>query len=614
MPLSVYSIRERINLFIYKIKEKALLSLRILRLIMILIASATIIYFIGFPQTLESKKIVLIIIRSVFIFLIFSYMTRLFFDFEPKKFLRDHKYEGYIIAFLFLNYLCLLIVGESLTHHISIWLGMESFSTIFITGTCALMLGLSMMEVVRGSKYISSLNISPPTFLIGSFILLILFGTGLLMLPEMTTGQGGLPFLEALFTSTSASCVTGLTVIDVANTFTVKGKVIMMILIQLGGLNIITFTSFFALFSQGGVGLRQQAIIMDFMSFDSLSSTKKLLKDIFLLAIGIEIIGAIAIFMFWSPTLHFASTFDRIFASVFHSVSAFNNAGFSTFSNSLNEANGANESYIVHLILACLVLLGGLGFHVIKEIFSPSNMRERMEKPWKTYSVGTKLVLYSTAILILVGMVFFYFGEINNPEMYKHANDFGNQSTSRKIITSFLHSIATRSGGFNSIDFSLISTPTILIFMFLMFIGASPGSTGGGIKTTTFATLFLAAQATIRNKSQVHVFQRTISKEIINKAFTITIFSISVIFLCVLGLTFSDPEIPIDKLAFEVISAYCTVGLSLGITAKLSVAGKVILILCMFIGRIGILTLAFSLSRKSKSNNYSYPNAFVMVG
>lgn len=581
---------------------------------MILIATATIIYFIGFPQTLESKKIVLIIIRSIFIFLIFSYITRLFFDFEPKKFLKDHKYEGFIIAFLFLNYLTLLLIGESLTHLISIWLGMESFSTIFITGTCILMLGLSMMEVVRGSKYVSTLNIPPSTFLIGSFLLLILSGAGLLMLPEMTVGPGSLPFLDALFTSTSASCVTGLSTIDVASMFTAKGKVIMMILIQLGGLNIITFTSFFSLFSQGGVGFRQQAIIMDFMSFDSLSSTKKLLKDIFLLAFGIEIIGAIAVFMFWSPKLEFASTFDRLFASIFHAVSAFNNAGFSTFSANFNQSNGASESYIVHIILACLVIMGGLGFHVIKEVFSPSNMRERMEKPWKTFSVGTKLVLYSTAILIIVGMIFFYFGEINNPTMYKHANDFGNQSTTRKIITSFFHSVSTRSAGFNSIDLTTISTPTILIFMFLMFIGASPGSTGGGIKTTTFATLFLAAQTTIRNKSQVHVFQRTIGKEIINKAFTITIFSISIIFLCVLGLTFSDPEIPLDKITFEVISAYCTVGLSLGITAKLSVAGKVILILCMFIGRIGILTLAFSLSRKSKSNNYSYPNAFVMVG
>lgn len=581
---------------------------------MILIATATIIYFIGFPQTLESKKIVLIIIRSIFIFLIFSYITRLFFDFEPKKFLKDHKYEGFIIAFLFLNYLTLLLIGESLTHLISIWLGMESFSTIFITGTCILMLGLSMMEVVRGSKYVSTLNIPPSTFLIGSFLLLILSGAGLLMLPEMTVGPGSLPFLDALFTSTSASCVTGLSTIDVASMFTAKGKVIMMILIQLGGLNIITFTSFFALFSQGGVGFRQQAIIMDFMSFDSLSSTKKLLKDIFLLAFGIEIIGAIAVFMFWSPKLEFASTFDRLFASIFHAVSAFNNAGFSTFPANFNQSNGASESYIVHIILACLVIMGGLGFHVIKEVFSPSNMRERIEKPWKTFSVGTKLVLYSTAILIIVGMIFFYFGEINNPTMYKHANDFGNQSTTRKIITSFFHSVSTRSAGFNSIDLTTISTPTILIFMFLMFIGASPGSTGGGIKTTTFATLFLAAQTTIRNKSQVHVFQRTIGKEIINKAFTITIFSISIIFLCVLGLTFSDPEIPLDKITFEVISAYCTVGLSLGITAKLSVAGKVILILCMFIGRIGILTLAFSLSRKSKSNNYSYPNAFVMVG
>lgn len=614
MPFRVYSLRERINLFIYKIKDRALLSLRFFRLISILIALATVIYFIGFPQTTESNKIVLNIIRSVYGFLILSYLTRFFFNFEPKKFLKDHKYEGSIIGFLLLNYLALLVFGETITHQISIWLGMKSFSTLFITLTCILLLGLTMMEIVRGSKYVSNLNIAPSTFLIASFILLIFSGTGLLMLPEMTRGPNSLPFLEALFTATSASCVTGLSIIDVASVFTLKGKIILMILIQLGGLNIITFTSFFALFSQGGVGLRQQAIIMDFMSFDSLSSTKKLVKDIFLLAIGIELIGAILIFFLWSPKIEFASTFDRFFASLFHAVSAFNNAGFSTFSGNLFDTNGANESYLVHIIIGCLVILGGLGFHVIKEVFGPRNMRERMEKPWKTFTVGSKLAIYSTIILILVGMIFFYVGAVRNPDMYKSATDFGNLSSSRKLITAFFQSVVARSAGFNSIDFSIISTPVTLVFIFLMFIGASPGSTGGGIKTTTFATLFLSALATIRNKTQVHVFNRTISKEIINKAYTITVFSFSVIFLCILGLTFSDPEIPLDKLCFEVVSAYCTVGLSMGITAKLSIAGKIILILCMFIGRIGILTLAFSLSRRSKSNNFSYPNTFVMVG
>lgn len=614
MPFSVYNVRETINLFIYKSKDKTLMGLRILRFLAILLALSTVIYFIGFPQTEESRIIVLKIIRSVFCFLILSYLTRLFFDFEPRKFIREHKYEGAILGFILINYLTLLFIGESITHEISVWLGMESFSTIFIASTCVLMLGLSMMEIVRGSRYISSINIAPPTFLVVSFILLILGGTGLLMLPEMTRPSTTLTFLEALFTSTSASCVTGLSVLDIGSIFTVKGKIIIMILVQLGGLNIITFTSFFALFSQGGFGLKQQAIIMDFMSFDSLSSTKKLIKDIFILAFGIELIGAILIYFLWSPKLIYASNIDRAFSSLFHAVTAFNNAGFSLFSNNLYDSNGANESYLVHLVLGILVILGGLGFHVIKEVFGFSNMRDRMKKPWKAYTAGTKLVLYSSVTLIIVGMVFFYFGEINNPSMYKNSYDFGNQSASQKLITAFFQSVSARSAGFNSIDFTVINTPVTLIIIFLMFIGASPGSTGGGIKTTTFATLFLSAIATIRNKNEVQVFKRTISKDTINRAYTIMLFSACVIFFGIIGLTFSDPDVPLDKLTFEAISAYCTVGLSTGITIGLSSAGKSIIILCMFVGRIGILTLAFSLSKKSRSNNYSYPTAFIMVG
>lgn len=606
--------RETINLFIYKRKNSVLLWLRILRFFLVIMAMGTIIYFIGFPQTPHSNLLVLRTIRLIFFILIFSYFVRFFFDFEPRKFLHNHKYEGLVLLLILLNSIYRFISGSSITEIISGAFHLEDFNAWFIAASCIILFGLSMMEIVRGSKYIRSINLSPPTFLIGSFILLILTGTGLLMLPEMTQQGGSMPFLSALFTSTSASCVTGLTVVDTATYFTFKGKIVLMMLMQLGGLNIISFTSFFVLFSQGGVGLKHQAIIMNFMSFDSLSNTKKLLRDIFILAFGIELIGAIILYFTWSPNLHFHSVFDRIFQSLFHSVSAFNNAGFSLFSNGLYDKNGPGESYIAHLVIAFLVILGGLGFHVIKEVFGFANQRERIQKPWKSYSVGSKLVLYTTFTLIIFGMLFFFLGELHNPAMYKNAGDFGHQSNSQKIITAFFQSVTTRSAGFNTVDFTVISTPFILVSIILMFIGASPGSTGGGIKTTTFATLFLSSLSTIRNKNHVQVFKRTIPKEIINKAYTILLFSISIILTCIIGLSFSDPHISIDKLSFEVVSAYCTVGLSMGITAGLSSVGKAILILCMFVGRVGILTLAFSLSKKTKSNNYTYPSSFVMVG
>lgn len=610
----IQTLREKINLVIYKYKDRALQILRFARLATILLALATLVYYIGFPHTPSSQKLVFSIIRGVFGFLVFSYIFRFFFDFEPRKFLKNHKYEGILLGILIIDFLGKLITGTSFSRRIFEGLGFEGLSSVFVAFSCLVMFIFTSIEVVRGSRYISDVKLSPSTLFIGSFIMLILAGTGLLMLPEATSAEGPMPFLDAVFTATSASCVTGLIVVDTATYFTLKGKIILMILMQLGGLNIISFTSFFSLFSQKGPGLKQQAIIMNFMSFESLSGTKKLLKDILLMAIGIELIGGILIYFLWHPDVYFATQFDRIFSSLFHSVSAFNNAGFSLYSNSLYQAGGIRQSYMVHIVIMLLVIFGGLGFHVIKELFGVPNMRERLVRPWKTYSAGTKLVLYTTATLILFGAVFFYITETANPAMYRNPGDFGNQSFIPRVITALFQSVTTRTAGFNSVDISALSTPVLLIFIFLMFIGASPASTGGGIKTTTFSVIFLSAISTISNRRSVMVFKRTIPKETIGKAYTIALFSISIIFLSILAIAFSDPQIPLEKLSFEVVSAYCTVGLSTGITAGLSVSGKIILILCMFIGRVGILTLAISLSRKIRSNNYSYPTAFVMVG
>lgn len=610
----IRTLREKINLVIYKRKDRALRILRAARLATVLLALGTLVYYIGFPHTPDSQAVVFRIIRGVFGFLIFSYIFRFFFDFEPKKFLRNHKYEGMLLGILVIDFLGKVITGSSFSRHIFEGLGFEGLSSVFVAFACLVMFIFTSIEVVRGSKYISDIKLSPSTLFIGSFIVLILCGTGLLMLPEATSSAGPMPFTDALFTSTSACCVTGLIVVDTATYFTLKGKIILMILMQLGGLNIISFTSFFSLFSQKGPGIKQQAIIMDFMSFETLSGTKKLLKDILLMAAGIELIGAILIYFLWHPDVYFASAFDRVFSSLFHSVSAFNNAGFSLYTNNMYEAGGVRQSYMVHVVIILLVVFGGLGFHVIKEVFGIPNMRERLKRPWKTYTAGTKLVLYTTAALILFGTIFFYIAETRNPAMYRNPDDFGNQSFIPRVITALFQSVTTRTAGFNSVDFSILSTPVLLIFIFLMFVGASPASTGGGIKTTTFATIFLSALSTIRNRHHVMVFKRTIPKEIISKAYTIALFSISIIFLSILAMAFSDPQIPLEKLSFEVVSAYCTVGLSTGITAGLSLSGKIILIMCMFIGRVGILTLAISLSRKVRSNNYSYPSTFIMVG
>ena len=421
-----------------------------------------------------------------------------------------------------------------------------------------------LAELTRSSKIIPYMQLNPAVIFIGSFLLIILSGTGLLMLPEMTKISGSMGFLDALFTSTSATCVTGLIVEDTPNFFTFKGLFLLMILMKLGGLNIIAFGSFLAIVSKFGIGVKQTDVLEDFVNRDSSLSATGMLKKIIIWSTTIEVAGAILIYGFFNPNIPFVDNGEKAFSALFHSVSAFNNAGFSTFTDGLY--NGyLRDNYIVLLILSVLIFLGALGFVAIFDMFSSNKLRDRLLHPWKGYGFSTKIALYFSVGLVVIGTVMFMLLEYNNSTL--DGQNFG-----EKLITSLFQSI-NRTSGFNSVDISAIGPGFIIVMMFLMFVGSSSSSTGGGIKTSTFAIISAAIWSTIRYKKHPELFKRTLKTDLVLKAFSVFAFFVLGNLICILILSVTEAEILAQEgrsmldLMYEEVSALGTVGLSTGITS-----------------------------------------------
>lgn len=603
--MSIQSIREKINLALYDSKERVLNLFKIGSFLIASLILSLLIYQFGFNPSDLVKEWILIAIKGSFVFYILKYLTDILYNYEPLKLIKETWFEGLLLLLILVNASSTLFFQQSLLN----WLGqqtelfqLEDFYILFLQFYFFVLVGI---ELGKASTQLTFSKMSPPRMLIVSFLALILIGTGFLMMPEMTKDVEYMPFFEALFTSISASCVTGLIVVDTATYFTQKGHIIIMLLIQLGGLNIISFATLFALFSKKGLGIKHQTILQENFSSESLLSGKGLLRKIFLFSFFMEFIGMVLLYFTWNPKLQFPFVEDQFFYSLFHSISAFNNAGFSLFSDGLHE-HLVQNSHSMHMVLAGLIFLGAVGFPVIEDLFNFERIKKSIKNPLVGLKLSTQISLYTSLILIAFGMLMFYFLE--------QENTLNGMKLGGQLITSFFQSITARTAGFNTVDFSIIGTPMLLIFIFLMFIGASPGSTGGGIKTSTFTLIIYSAINTIRGKKKIEIGKRTISPELLHKAFSIFLFSASSIFAAIFVLSISDGEKGIMPIAFEIVSAFSTVGLSTGITADLTFLGKIVIMICMFIGRIGTLTLAFALSSKQRSLNYEYPKAHLTVG
>ena len=440
---------------------------------------------------------------------------------------------------------------------------------------------------------------SPIRQFIFSFIILIISGTGLLMLPWSTVN--GISLIDALFTSTSAVCVTGLIVLDTAKDFTFAGQCIILMLIQLGGFGIMTFS--IGIFSMlgGDLSIKWHFTFESLYDGINIIPASGILKKILLYTLVIESTTAILLF---TQFVQFYSISEALRHSIFHAVSAFCNAGFSTFSDSLVSLQGNS---IVILAVSLSVILGGIGFIVLTE------MSEIKTRPginfFSRFSLHTKLVLSVTALLITAGTVLFFTLE------YNYVMD--GMGLGDKILVSFFQSVTCRTAGFNTVDIGSLRESTLAMMMVLMFIGGSPGSIAGGIKTTTIAVISGMLITMFRGERQIKFFKRAISPEILNKSMTLFVLSFILIYISVfmlLSLHSFDSKFTFQQVVFEVVSAFATVGLTTGITTGFSWDGRLIMTLIMFIGRIGPFALITAITANRKTTRYKIADENIMIG
>ncbi|MBN1931747.1 MAG: ATPase [Desulfobacterales bacterium] len=442
------------------------------------------------------------------------------------------------------------------------------------------------------------------TLILLSYLAAVTIGTGLLLLP-FSTVSGNITVIDALFTATSAVCVTGLIVVDTGTYFTFFGQLIILMLLQLGGLGIMTISV--AVFHSIGkkVSFKQRMILQESFSHVPREDIYRLVKAIFYFTAIMELCGAILLFIHWSKEY---PLLQAGYLAVFHSVSAFCNAGFSLLENSFMQYR---DALLLNFTVCVLIIFGGIGFPVVYEIynrpFEKKTQRSRL-------SVQTKSVLITTFILIFCGTAIFIWVE--------HGKTLRAYSTFESMITAFFQSVTCRTAGFNTVEFATLSNATLALMIFLMFIGASPGSCGGGIKTTTLAILSVFTWSRTRGKLRVNMFRKSIPREIVTKSISIVVLSISLIAIVLFLLLLSQPNQPVDiagneqflEYLFEVVSAFATVGLSMGATAQINVFGKFLIIVMMLIGRVGILTFSYIIAGPEGRNGIEYAEESIMVG
>lgn len=445
-------------------------------------------------------------------------------------------------------------------------------------------------------------NMDPARIMVIGFAVVILLGALLLNLPIATQDGQSIGFLNALFTSTSAVCVTGLVVVDTATYWSNLGQAIIITLIQVGGLGFMTIGTMFALLTKKKINLRERLLIQESLNQDDLSGMVKLTRYVILITFLIEGIGAILLSFVFIPQF---GLLQGIWYSVFHSISAFCNAGFDLMGTTSGEYSSL-VSYVsnpmIVITISALIILGGIGFPVILDVINSKKLLR--------LNLHSKVVLITTGILIVTGTLFIFIIEFNNP------NTLGNLGFGGKFLAALFQSIAARTAGFATLDLASMYESSAFLIIILMFIGASPASTGGGIKTTTLATLLITVKSFISGKDEIVAFERRISGLLITKAIGIFFIGISFVVLGTFALSITDPGFSLLQCGFEIVSAIATVGSSIGGSPNLTTMGKIVVMLAMFIGRVGSLTIFVALLSKGsrKQPPIRYPEGKIIIG
>ncbi len=473
-------------------------------------------------------------------------------------------------------------------------------------------------KVCRTVVNLAATGKNPTQTLIASFLILIFTGAGFLMLPR-SAAKENISFVDSLFTATSATCVTGLIVKDTGRDFSLMGQIVILSMIQLGGLGIVVFGAVFALLLGQALSLRESVAMNDLLSAQTLSKIGKMIAFVFGGTILIEALGAVSLFGMWDNVPAWTGDIEQQwFCSIFHSISSFCNAGFSLFRNSFVGYNGC---WAVYVIVCPLIILGGLGFGVLYDLVNIAADKTRLffggwfrkygsfpEQAPRTLRLQSKIVLTVSAALIILGALgIFVFNR------YSVGTDGGSKVG---VLDALFQSITARTAGFNTFDIKQMSVSSRFILILLMFIGGSPGSTAGGIKTVTLAVVIMTVIAALRKREEVEMFRRSVRLAIVGRAVTVTLLFVVVLFTATLALSITERAsgFNMSQISFEAASALGTVGLTTGITSSLTTAGKLIIIVTMLIGRLGPLTLLAALTFNIKPARFNYPEEAIIVG
>lgn len=439
---------------------------------------------------------------------------------------------------------------------------------------------------------------NPTQVLVVGFAVTILIGAFILMTPLSSASGEWTDFISALFTSTSAVCVTGLIVVDTGTYWSGFGQFIIIALIQIGGLGFMTFTTLAFIIARKRIGLKERLVLQEGFNAYNLGGIVKYTKYVLLYTFTVELIGSIFLTIGFAPRYGLGR---GIIMGIFHSISSFCNAGFDLIGN-YRSITGYVDNYIITITIGMLIVIGGLGFFVASDIFK--------NRRFKKLALHTKLVLIISTVMLLGGMVLFFIFEYNNPETMKDL------PLDVKILASWFQSVTPRTAGYNSLDLGAMTTASSFLTIILMFIGASPGSTGGGIKTTTFGIILLTVVSVLKGRDETEVFKRTIPINVIKRALSIVCIALFVVTVAVAILSFTE-DASFLEICYEVVSGFATVGLTMGITQELTTVGRLVIISTMFIGRLGPLTIALAVAQLQSSSNkgkYRYPDGDILVG
>lgn len=440
-------------------------------------------------------------------------------------------------------------------------------------------------------------RVSPPQVLLVGFLSIILLGTMLLSLPFAVQEGQSISFMDALFTATSATCVTGLVVVDTGTTFSLFGELVIYLLIQLGGLGFMTFSTLFAIALKRKISHRERLLLQEAFNQDSSEGIIRLIQNVMIYSFVIQAVGAVLLTAAWAEQMGPGRAF---YYAVFHSASLFNNAGFDLFGSISGPFSGFTsmvDDYVVNVVAMLLVVLGGVGFFVLADLLE-------FKKRHKL-TLHTKVVLFTTGMLIAIGALLLFIFEYNRT--------LGPLTFMDKIATAFFQAVVPRTAGVNTVDVSQMVQASQFLIIMLMFIGAAPGSTGGGIKVTSFATMLGAVWSMLRGRDEVVLFHYHIARERVYKAITVTFVSLTAVLFIAMLLSITEGNHSFLAILFETTSAFSTVGLTLGLTTELTVYGKIIICVTMFIGRLGPLTLAYMITKEDRPTKIRHPEGKIII-